>query len=231
MFLPLFFRIVFFCLLSVFFAIPAETAKKPLFTVMLNPAGDAKNAGRMLDDSFERGITLQCCQELKKDLEAIIPGIRVVLTRFPGETLEPLQNANFSNRLDANIYLSIHFYKETEAKPHLYTYCYQIELFNGKLPNGLFFCPFDKAYQVNYAQTLNHAQKLMQLLTSTEKENYILHPPLTIPFKPLVGIQAPALAIEIGIKTVNCYQPFKKACILFIHNMVNDYLATLTMHT
>ena len=37
---------------------------------MINPAGDAKDAGRTLNDSFERGITLQFAQELKSAIES-----------------------------------------------------------------------------------------------------------------------------------------------------------------
>ena len=71
-----------------------------------------KDAGRIVNDSFERGLTLQFAQELKKELELNFNNIRVVLTRIPGETLESLQNANFANRLNVDFYLSIHFYSE-----------------------------------------------------------------------------------------------------------------------
>src|SRR5579859_5868722 len=70
------------------------------FSIMLDPAGDAQITGRIIDDSYERGITLQLCEDIKKQLEADHPkNTRIVLTRFPGETIDPLQNANFANRL------------------------------------------------------------------------------------------------------------------------------------
>src|SRR3990172_8684717 len=84
-----------------------HVAQPRAFTIMLDPAGDAKNPGRKLDDSFERGITLQFSETLKQKLESLFPSIRVVLTRLPGETVQLLQNANFANRLDVNFYLSI----------------------------------------------------------------------------------------------------------------------------
>ena len=41
-------------------------AFQPTFTLMLDPAGDAQYPGRIIDDSFERGITLQCVEELQR---------------------------------------------------------------------------------------------------------------------------------------------------------------------
>jgi len=35
---------------------------------MLNPAGDAHDAGRTLSDGFERGVTRQFAEKLKKSL-------------------------------------------------------------------------------------------------------------------------------------------------------------------
>jgi len=87
--------------------------------IMLDPAGDAQYAGRRIDDSFERGLTLRCAEQLKQRLEQLFPQIHVVLTRLPGETVQPLQNANFANRLSVDLYLSIHFYHETATKPEL----------------------------------------------------------------------------------------------------------------
>ena len=68
------------------------------FSIMLDPAGDAQTTGRIIDDNYERGVTLQLCEDIKKQLEAEQPkNTRIVLTRFPGETIDPLQNANFAN--------------------------------------------------------------------------------------------------------------------------------------
>src|SRR3972149_4092399 len=83
-----------------------ERVHRP-FTIMIDPAGDAKRAGRMLEDNFERGITLSCANCLKHDLEKKYTNVRVILSRFPGETLESMQNANFANRLQVDFYISI----------------------------------------------------------------------------------------------------------------------------
>ena len=52
------------------------------FTLMIDPAGDAKEPGRAIDDTFERGITLQLAEELKRTIEAENPGVRLSLQSF-----------------------------------------------------------------------------------------------------------------------------------------------------
>jgi N-acetylmuramoyl-L-alanine amidase len=172
------------------------------FTIMLEPSGDAHDTGRMIEDNFERGITLQCAQQVKEILEQRHPHVRVLLTRFPGETLQPLQNANFANRLDIQLYISLHFYAADEPYSHWYIYqfSYGHEI-TGALPD-LAFYPYDRAYLINRTKTalwgtLIHqaAQQASRSVSCTVEGVY------AIPFKPLIGIKAPALAFEIGLKS------------------------------
>ena len=60
--------------------------------------------------------------ELKKQLEAKVEGLRVVLTRYSGETVDALQNATFANRLNVNLYVSLGFYETKQKIPKLYLY-------------------------------------------------------------------------------------------------------------
>ena len=171
------------------------------FTLMLDPAGDAKNPGRKLDDSFERGITLQFAEQLKHELELLFPSIRIVLTRLPGETLQPLQNANFANRLDVDFYLSIHFYQERETKPNLYLYHFS---YNDEFITRWFdlaFYPFDKAHLCNKQITCNWGSMMNATLSSdTYKKQFDCKGLYKLPFWPLIGIKAPAIALEAGLK-------------------------------
>ncbi len=174
------------------------------FTLMVDPAGDARDAGREIDDTFERGITMQCAEELKKSLEAQIPGMRVILTRFPGETVEPLQNAGFANRLKVDLYLTLHFYEAKEKTPslHLYHVLYNPGTdFWGKKEDELALLPYDQAYKLSIKKTAPLIKALYEQLKKDERKNNITClAPLGIPFKPLAGIIAPAIALEIGIK-------------------------------
>ena len=132
------------------------------FTIMLDPAGDAKNVGRKLYNSFERGATLQFAQELKKQILQTYPNTEVVLTRSAGEVLENLQNANFANRLDVDLYLSINFYEETQIKPHIFLFYFKNQIFFSIIsPNNLSFFPYYLAYTINFERTQKYAQIIL----------------------------------------------------------------------
>lgn len=195
-FYSFFFIILYFC--------PTKT---DVYTIMLDPAGDTKHTGRIIEDSFERGITLQFAQKLKKLLELYDSELRVILTRFPGETLEPLQNAHFANRLDVDCYISFHFYYERETKPSVFLYYFMNNpTDNWKKPHQqshLSFEPYDKAHIAHTATTKEYAEffktKLMQPSYNTLFDVKGLW---GIPFKPLVGIVCPiTLGFEASLKT------------------------------
>ena len=193
-----------FCILTVTITHPKPSK---IFTIMLEPAGDAKHAGREIDDCFERGITLQFAEKLKKVLEEVYPGIRVILSRFPGESLEPLQNANFANRLNIDFYLSIHFFQETANKPKLYLYqfVYKDTDFWSRTPDQLCFTPYDLTHRHYASVSKNYANQMLKVLQQSTYKKYFecegSHAlPFALPFKPLIGIAAPALAIEASIR-------------------------------
>ena len=199
-------KLIYYTRAHIAFSILITISCQSNFTLMLNPEGDAKNAGRILNDSFERGITLQFCNELKKELEKKYKDLRVVLTRFPGETIEYLQNANFSNRLNADFYLSIHFFKENEVLPNLYIYYFVKEPFVVSTPLTLHFYPFDSAHLININKTIKYAESFRDRLS--KNSNFKTNKALGIPFKPLIGIIAPAIAIEAGIKDSESFKEY-----------------------
>jgi N-acetylmuramoyl-L-alanine amidase len=171
------------------------------FTLMLDPAGDAQYPGRIIEDSFERGITLQCVEELQNVISKRFPHVRVVLTRFPGETKQPLQNANFANRLDVDLYISIHCYHETKPKSQLYLYYFsQNDMFVGQ-PSAYSLCPYDKAHLFSIKTTKAWGTTMERVLRDAQYGHlFVFRGLYTIPFAPLIGIKKPAIAFEIGLK-------------------------------
>jgi len=171
------------------------------FTIMLDPAGDAQNTGRQIDDYLERGITLQFAEKLKEKLEHDLNGISVVLTRRSGETIQPLENANFANRFDVDFYVSIHFYKEKEVKPKLYLYTFSYnDDFITKKPD-LHFYPYDKAHLINKDKTKQLANVVKNaFLCDTYNKLFDVVGLFRLPFKPLIGVKAPAIGIELGLR-------------------------------
>jgi hypothetical protein len=179
------------------------SAQMKTFTVMIDPAGDAKHAGRIIEDSFERGITLQCAEKLKKMLEMRDPDLRVILTRFPGESLDPLQNANFANRLEVNFYVTLHFYYEHESKPQLSLFYFMnnpTDIWK-KSSAELLFESYDNAHIQNVGITKKCTEMMKKIFenpiynTLFDCKNIV-----GFPFKPLVGIISPALGIEGSLK-------------------------------
>jgi len=198
---------LFFLLLSHAIALqsfwPQVQDAKP-FSIMLDPAGDARSTGRIIDDGYERGVTLQCAETLKKQLEDRYgKQVRVVLTRFPGETLDPLQNANFANRLDVDIYVSIHFFQQSEQSSTLYMYYF---LYNPitdiwSKVHRLSCVPYDQAHVMNINKTTLWTESFKNILKQDNyKKLFELKGPYGLPFKPLIGVRAPAIAFEIGLK-------------------------------
>lgn len=179
------------------------TATLP-FTIMLDPAGDARTPGRTIDHHVERGITLELAEAIKNEIEnhqdESSPLVRTVLTRVPGEAVAPLHNATFANRLEANIYLSIHCFQVTSAVSPLTIYHYLTNPITDAWasPKQLALYPYDQAhlYQLNWSKQC--AEKLKSSLIATKVAD--VRGVYGLPFKPLVGIKVPAMAIEIGLR-------------------------------
>lgn len=188
------------------------------FTLIIEPVGDAEHTGRAINDTFERGITLQCAQEIKDTLSEKIPGLRVVLSRVPGETIQPMHNALFANRLQAQLYIRIGFYHEKSAPSHIaiFHYAEQKTDFWHK-PNPLQFYDIEHAYLINLNATKAVGLKMLeQLKNKSVNSVFIPYGLFSIPCKPLLGIQAPALYLEAGLQNKDDWkyliQPFT-ACI------------------
>jgi len=185
------------------------SAKNDLFTIMIDPAGDAKHTGRLIQDTLERGISLQCAEELKKVIMQKYSNVRVIITRVPGETIQPLQTAAFINRLDADLSLSLYFYYEHNNPAYITLYHYlenPVVDFWHK-PINLCFYNVNQAYLANLTKTKQWGLEILQVLQNKKISKHFEPRGLFgIPFKPLLGIKSPALAFEIGLKNKNDWQ-------------------------
>ena len=174
------------------------TAPEKPFTILIEAGGDSAHPGRSIDDSFESAITFAIAQAIQQQLPNYCPRCKVILNRTAIETVAPLQNANFANKLDVDLYLSIHAYSHVNDKPSFYLYQFSYHDTVIIKDNGLSFYPFDTIYLVNQSQTASWGQQLKQLL----EQHSLWHCKglYAVPFKPLIGIKAPALGIEFGFK-------------------------------
>ena len=195
------------------------------FTIMVNPAGDAKQIGRKIDGYFERGITLQFFQELKKELYKHYSEstLHVISTRFAGDTIEELQNANFANRLGIDLYLSIHFYYEEKTKPDvfLYYFSYGNEFITQK--PDLYFWPYDEAYLINFDATKKSIETMQRVLESKKYAyQFTVYGIFKLPFAPLIGIVAPAIGIEIGLKNKDNWRQYVEPIAIALISLINN---------
>jgi N-acetylmuramoyl-L-alanine amidase len=172
------------------------------FTLMIDPARDARDAGRIIDGNFERGITLQCAHELKRLLEETSPQARVLITRMPGEVLEPLQAIQYANRIGVDLYLSIHCYQERSSQAQITLYHFvrdPMADFIGKKSDILRFIPLDQTHIHWLPTTKHYAQQLQAMLSVSLGRCVMVVGAFGIPIKSLRGINAPALCIEFGL--------------------------------
>lgn len=166
---------------------------------MLDPAGHAKNTGCMLNKGYERAETYKCAEVLKSRLEQL--NIKTLLTRAPGEVIvHPLQNASFANRVNANLFIQLHFVKATDRP----TITVHHLMFDPVLDNAqrakrkLEFTPIHEAHFRNIDTTKNFATSLLKTYKSalTATSWHVTKKPLGLPLKPLTGICCPAIIIE-----------------------------------
>jgi hypothetical protein len=178
-------------------------AQKPVI-VMINPAGHAKNAGRkMLFGEYERTVAYDFAEKLQQALVRAY-GVKVVLSRFVGEEIvDPLQNASFANRLGVDFYLSLHFYGEESVKPKIFLYNLVYDPVVDFIKRSSYlpvFIPIHQAHFGNIFKSRDFGKIIKEVLTLPEHQRFAdCYGPFGIPIRPLCGILAPSVAIEIGL--------------------------------
>ncbi|MCL4361456.1 N-acetylmuramoyl-L-alanine amidase [Candidatus Dependentiae bacterium] len=184
--------------------------------IVLDPTGDAQHTGRIIEDSFERSITLKLAELIKKDLEN--ENIKVRLTRFAGETLEPYQNISFANRLNADLFINLNLFQDSKQINEIYIYNLMYNKVSDLWPkkfDDLFICPLEDAYLTSINKSIQYSTLFAQYLSSFPTKSFTIFGPYAIPFKPLVGLKQPGFAIEIGINEkdniTNLVQPISNA--------------------
>jgi N-acetylmuramoyl-L-alanine amidase len=204
--------------ISAFFCAWAQPKKQ--FTIMLDPAGDARH-GRIIGDSFERAVIFQFATALQDALKKALP-CSVIITRSPGEIVYPLQSANFANRLPIDLYLSLHCYHAPQEKHTiaLYHFCRDGDSFASKT-SDLAMTSLTKAHWQSADITKKYATTLHTFLQSHYAHQFQIMPLAALPFLSLLGLQAPALGIEI-----NCITPDNAT--LYVEPLVQSIRSALT---
>jgi len=169
--------------------------------IMINPAGHAGDPGRSLS-GFERAATFRFAQELQSAFERGYD-FRIVLTRVPGEKIVDFQNASFANRLNVDLFISVHLFKLDSVRPKVYVYQHVTDpvgdFANRSFP-ALKMVPVLQSHQVSIFKTKNIGQRLADTFSNSDNQRlFDFGGFYGIPLKPLCGVVAPAILIEVGV--------------------------------
>jgi len=192
--------------------------------IMLSPAGHTQHIGRTLSHGYERGQTLKCAEQLQQLLQNNY-NIDVILARRPGQEIAPLQIASFANRCNIDFFLSLHFYKETVAKPKMFIYHLVYNPLTDFVKHRwdrFAFIPIHRAHLHNIGTTKTMGVTLKNFLLDTYKKQFTLSGPFGIPVKPLVGITAPALTLEIGLNDDASWQTLLEPLAQGINHLMSN---------
>ena len=171
------------------------------YIVVIDPAGDVKRTGRTIGDSFERGLTLQCAEKIKEYIEHHAPSLKVIITRIPGDVVYDLQNATLANRLNADLFVNLNFYYTQDTKPTLFVYQFSYGNDFIQCNQQLALHTYDQAYTLHKPITDHITHALKNVLSHMHYQSlFTVAGVYTIPIKPLIGIIAPSVAIEAGLK-------------------------------
>jgi hypothetical protein len=211
-------KLILLFLLSALYVLPIYETYQTQRLVILDPSGDAKRTGRYIGDNFERGLTLQCAEKIKEYLEQYAPYIKVIITRIPGDTVYDLQNASLSNRLHADLFINLNFYQSNETKPTLFLYQFSYgNDFATNYQQGLALRSYDEAYIINKHITDEYVHAIKQFLLQARYQSFfsvvgVYH----LPIKPLIGIVAPSITIEAGLKNKEAWLQYAEPLALAI---------------
>jgi N-acetylmuramoyl-L-alanine amidase len=212
---------VFVFLMIVLWTLPFYEKPHAQHVIIIDPAGDAKRTGRKIGDNFERGLTLQCAEKIKELIEAQAPHIKVIITRMPGDIVYDLQNASLANRLHADLFINLNFYHCQETKPTLFLYQFSYGADFACCNQGLALNTYDQAYRVNKTVTDEITQHLKKfLMQSKYQTQFTVEGVYTLPIKPLIGIVAPSVTIEAGLKN-------KEAWVHYVEPLVQGIIGVI----
>lgn len=172
--------------------------------IVIDPAGNATNIGRMLNEGYERGETYQFAKALQDGLSKRYK-VRPVLSRTLNEKISShLQIASFSNRIDANLFLRLHLYKQLSPKPTVHLFHRVIDPvvdFTRRIIQGtLSFVPLQFSHCVNISKANMYGEMISEKLNLALYNKYLDCLPLCgVPLRFFEGVLAPALVIEVGI--------------------------------
>ncbi|MBT4856131.1 hypothetical protein HOM50_05035 [bacterium] len=192
------------------------------YTIMLSPQGDSKSPGRLTPDGTERGVTRLWAEQIKKALEVSNPHIRVVFSHNLGEQISQQEKANFANRLQIQLFISLLFFTDDTLSLSPYYYGTNNIQMIGQ-PKSLTFCKQQHANVFSATTTPLYLNNIYKTLSSDPYlKNITVRCPVKAPLNCLMGIKAPAIAFEAGLKQSQDWRYYVKPIVQAIDALIKN---------
>ena len=202
----------------------------PLVTLMLVPAGDARNQGRSLEHQFESSSSMAYALNLKAAIEKTYPEIRVIISHKAGEIVQQFQIPTMANTVGIDLVMTINCYHEPGPKPELYIYQFSYGADFVSKMTELSWYTIDSAYLFSKSRTHTWALDLIHGLDSAAyKALFTVHGPYRVPFKPLVGIKVPALGLEMSLQQDGDWTVFVDPIVASLDQIVRPLIKQATV--
>jgi hypothetical protein len=192
--------------LILFMHAPCVSALSKTFTLFISPFGHAGEPGRVLHESYERAQAYHMGVALKDALEKAHP-CKVILSRTPGQDLAEHQTINFAHQTLPDLFISISLFAlsgNDGSKPQVHLYNLLIDPFTDairKAYHGISFVPLEQAH-CSYLKASAAISNSFKTIAAQEPfvQQCECAGPYALPYKPLLGITAPSIGIEIGLR-------------------------------
>lgn len=197
---------------------------------MLNPTKKGNQAERIIDNSFERHLSLSTLEKIKAKLEEQMPHLAIIIATIPqtmitDTTSQQEHIAHFANSLQVDLFLELSFYQDTHIKQQLYIYQFS---YNNQLiarPSDFVFYRYDQSYLFNQKSSKKAGHFFEQtFLLPAYNNHFQTHSIVGFPSAALIGIICPAINIEIGIRkrqdALLCIEPIVEAITKLIKKSV-----------
>ena len=174
------------------------------FSIVVHPTGDARHTGRCMADGYERSYSSKIAHVVKKILqEEHAQNITISITHGVADVVEGLDNANRVNQAQPNLYIHIGCYPSTDQSLAINIYTPSLDpwyvadyLVTDK--NG--WIAYEDVYKRHKRLTDEYAKKILSFLRVQPNKYGFISDVIACPYAPLLGIDAPAIAIEVAIR-------------------------------
>lgn len=191
-------------------------------SVLICPTGDVKQRGRTIHGSTEAAQTFACATALH-DMLSNQHICNTFVSRAGGQTCEPLHNAQFANRMQVDVCIILSFFESLTPEPVIYLYHGVHDSKPTRSLKTFTFHPSSQAYVINRTSTITYSTYLYTALAKAPGPlAYTVHSPQGMRHQAVTGMVPPAIVIEIGLPTIDAWQPLVPSLVNAIHLLLNS---------